>query len=311
MNDISKKIIQNFPIAFHSSYIQPLPEGHRFPMEKYDLIPGQLLHEGTATQDDFFAPEECIDDIVCLTHTRDYVNALHNLSLTAREQRVIGFPQDAALMQREFRIAQGTIDCILKAENTGVAMNIAGGTHHAFAGHGEGFCMLNDQAIAANYLLHHENANQILIIDLDVHQGNGTAKIFENNNAVYTFSMHGAGNYPFRKEKSDRDIGLPVGITDNDYLALLEKNLTEIFNEVKPSHCFYLSGVDVLSTDRFGKLGLSIDGCKQRDIMVLKTLNEKNIPCAVSMGGGYSPDVRTIVEAHCNTFRAAKDIYKL
>lgn len=311
MEEESKHVLENFPIAFHKSYIQPLPEGHRFPMEKYELIPGQLLHEGTITAEDIFAPAKCSDEIVGLTHSKDYIAALHDLKLTAREQRVIGFPQDAALMEREFRIAQGTIDSIIKAKVTGVAMNIAGGTHHAFAEHGEGFCMLNDQAIAANYLLHEGIAEQILIIDLDVHQGNGTANIFENNPAVYTFSMHGAGNYPFRKENSDRDVGLPVGITDDDYLELLEKNLQEIFTLITPDHCFYLSGVDVLSTDKFGKLGLTIDGCKRRDELVFKTLKQKEIPCAVSMGGGYSPDVRTIVEAHCNTFRAAKSIYDL
>jgi acetoin utilization deacetylase AcuC-like enzyme len=311
MSPLENTVLQTFPIAWHQSYLQPLPFGHRFPMEKYDLIPGQLLHEGTITSQDIFAPDECPDEIVQLTHTKDYIAALHNLTLTAREQRVIGFPQDAALMQREFRIAQGTIDCILKAEHTGIAMNIAGGTHHAFAGHGEGFCMLNDQAIAANYLLHKKKATQILIIDLDVHQGNGTAKIFENSPAVYTFSMHGAGNYPFRKETSDRDVGLPVGITDDDYNELLEKNLAEIFGFIEPDHCFYLAGVDVLSTDKFGKLGLTLTGCMQRDRIVLEKMRSKNIPCAVSMGGGYSPDVRTIVEAHCNTFRVAKDVYGL
>ena len=311
MTPIEIAVSQHFPIAWHESYTQPLPPGHRFPMEKYDLIPGQLLHEGTITAEDIFAPEECPDEIVYLTHTKEHVAALHDLKLTAREQRVIGFPQDVALMQREFRIAQGTIDCMLKAEHAGIAMNIAGGTHHAFAGHGEGFCMLNDQAIAANYLLHEKKSTQILIIDLDVHQGNGTAKIFENNKAVYTFSMHGAGNYPFRKETSDRDVGLTAGITDDDYNEILEKNLTEIFAMMEPDHCFYLAGVDVLGTDKFGKLGLTLAGCKQRDRIVLERLKAKNIPCAVSMGGGYSPDVRTIVEAHCNTFRVAKDIYGL
>jgi acetoin utilization deacetylase AcuC-like enzyme len=180
----------------------------------------------------------------------------------------------------------------------GVALNVAGGTHHAFANRGEGFCLLNDFGVAANYLLKKGLAHKILIIDLDVHQGNGTASLFEKEPRVFTFSMHGAHNYPFHKEKSDLDIGLNDGTDDKLYLSLLQPDFT-----------FYLSGVDILSTDKFGKLKVSIAGCKQRDEMVFSQLKAKGIPCVVAMGGGYSPDIKTIVEAHCNTFRVAKDIY--
>ena len=201
-------------------------------------------------------------------------------------------------------------------------MNIAGGTHHAYSSHGEGFCLLNDQAIAAKYLLKKYKTKgqiasqarnwvvkKILIVDLDVHQGNGTAKIFENNENVFTFSMHGAGNYPFKKETSDLDIALPDGTDDVFYLEKLQETLPQLIEQEKPDFIFYLSGVDVLKTDKLGRLGLSIEGCKQRDEFVLQLCKNHQIPVQVSMGGGYSPEIRTIVEAHANTFRVAQDLY--
>ncbi len=303
--------IPRFPIAFDPAYVQPLPEGHRFPMLKYDLIPGQLLHEGTITEADIFSPSLCPDGIVLLTHEATYLEKLKDQTLSAREQRVIGFPQSEALTKRELMIAQGTIDGMLFAWHTGVAMNIAGGTHHAFADRGEGFCMLNDQAIAANYFLEQGCADKILIVDLDVHQGNGTAKLFEHEPRVFTFSMHGATNYPFRKEKSDLDIGLPDGTGDAAYLEILAEKIDFLLDKVNPGIVFFLAGVDVLSTDRYGKLALTIDGCRLRDEMVFTKLKERGIPCQVSMGGGYSEDIKIITEAHCNTFRAAAGIYQL
>lgn len=298
-------------IAFHPIYAHPLPEGHRFPMLKYELIPEQLIYEGVISESNFHAPEECDDKIVAITHNLDYIHKLKNLELSEKEQRVIGFPQSAQLIKREFIIAQGTLNCALEALKTGVALNVAGGTHHAYADHGEGFCLLNDIAIASNYLLKNELAKRILIVDLDVHQGNGSAKIFENNTSVFTFSMHCEHNYPFRKEKSDLDIGLPLGIGDAEYLSILELNLIDILSSIKPDFVFYLAGVDVLETDKLGKLGLSLIGCKTRDELVFNALFELNIPCAVSLGGGYSADIKLIVEAHCNTFKAAKEIFGL
>lgn len=255
-------------IAYHPIYAHPLPEGHRFPMLKYELIPGQLLHEGTITEENIFAPQPCDRQTVLLTHDEDYLDKLMNQQLSAREQRVIGFPQSPALTQRELIIAQGTIDGCMYAINNGVAMNIAGGTHHAFANKGEGFCMLNDQAIAANYLLKNNLAQKILIIDLDVHQGNGTAKLFEAEPRVFTFSMHGKNNYPFHKEKSDLDIELLDGTNDETYLQLLKNKLLILIEKVKPDFVFYLAGVDILDTDKFGKLKVTMNGCKQRDEFV-------------------------------------------
>ena len=298
-------------IAYDPIYAHPLPEGHRFPMLKYELIPGQLLFEGTITEENIFAPKPSLKETILLTHDAVYLDKLLNQELSAREQRVIGFPQSPALTQRELIIAQGTIDCCSYAMQNGVAMNIAGGTHHAFIDRGEGFCMLNDQAIAANYLLKNNPATSILIIDLDVHQGNGTAKLFEQENRVFTFSMHGKNNYPFRKEKSDLDVELLDGTNDETYLKLLTDELPGLIEKVKPDIAFYLSGVDVLETDKFGKLKVTLQGCKHRDEFVFNQLHKNNIPCVVSMGGGYSADVKIITEAHCNTFRVAKDIYGL
>lgn len=296
-------------IAFDAIYAHPLPENHRFPMLKYELIPAQLIHEGTYTADHFFIPNACAAEVVLKTHEAEYYQKLISLQLTASEQRAIGFPQSQALIKREFIITQGTIDCSIAALENGIALNVAGGTHHAFADRGEGFCILNDMCVAANYLLDHGYCKKIMIVDLDVHQGNGTAKIMENNPAVFTFSMHGATNYPFRKEKSDLDIGLADGTTGEMYLSILEDTLPKLISQVKPDLVFYLSGVDILETDKFGKLKVSLDECKRRDEFVLSSLKKYNIPIVVALGGGYSPDVRTIVEAHCNTFRLAADLF--
>jgi len=298
-------------IAYHPSYAHHLPEGHRFPMLKYELIPEQLLHEGSISQDNLFEPGYCPDEILLWTHDTAYLQKLHHQGLSPSEQRKIGFPQSPALTKRELMITQGTMDCCLYALENGVALNVAGGTHHAFTDRGEGFCLLNDMAVAANWLLKKELATQVLIIDLDVHQGNGTAKIFEQEPRVFTFSMHGAHNYPFHKEVSNLDIPLLDGTDTATYLGLLKKHLPMVLETVKPDFAFYLSGVDILETDKFGKLKVSLDGCKQRDAFVLESLKEKSIPVTIAMGGGYSPDVRTIVEAHCNTFRLAKDLFLL
>jgi acetoin utilization deacetylase AcuC-like enzyme len=296
-------------IAFASEYVLPLPVNHRFPISKYELIPMQLLHEGTVTTDNFFEPKSLDPEIVALTHALAYIQRLQNLEMTPSEMRKIGFPQTPELMQREFIIAGGTMECCDYAEQFGVALNVAGGTHHAYADKGEGFCLLNDCAIAANYLLHNNKAGKILIVDLDVHQGQGTAKIFEREPRVFTFSMHGKNNYPLHKEKSTLDVELRDGMIDEDYLALLYNHLPAIIDSFQPDFAFYISGVDIIATDRFGKLNVSMDGCKRRDAFVFETMKQKNIPVVVSMGGGYSPDIRDILEAHCNTFRMAKEIY--
>ncbi|HSC53180.1 MAG TPA: histone deacetylase [Phnomibacter sp.] len=296
-------------IGYHSLYAHPLPESHRFPMLKYELIPGQLLHEGTITPENIFTPEPCPEEFILWTHDAAYWNELNNLSLTASHIRRIGFPLTRQLVQREIVIAQGTIDCCLHAMQYGISLNVAGGTHHAFANRGEGFCLLNDMAIAANYLLRKKLAKQILVVDVDVHQGNGTAAIFEHEPRVFTFSMHGGHNYPFIKEKSDLDVALADGTTDEVYLNLLNDHLHQLIQKLQPDFLLVVSGVDILSSDKFGKLNVSMEGCRQRDRLIFELAHTHKIPCAVAMGGGYSADIRIIVEAHCNTFREAKHIF--
>jgi acetoin utilization deacetylase AcuC-like enzyme len=298
-----------FYIAFDPIYAHPLPDGHRFPMLKYELIPQQLLHEGAMEAHHFVSPPSLADEWVLATHDADYFFRLKNGHLSYQEERRIGFPYSSALVERELRIAKGTVDGSLFALEHGIAFNVAGGTHHAGSNWGEGFCMLNDQAIAANYLLNNKLANRILIIDLDVHQGNGTAEIFQNEDRVFTFSMHAEHNFPFRKERSDLDIGLADGISDAEYLFILEQKFLPLLDDFTPDFVFYLSGVDILATDKLGKLEVSKRGCKERDALVLSACKARNIPVQVSMGGGYSPDIKDIVDAHCSTYKVAAELY--
>ncbi len=303
-------------IGYSPIYKLGLPPEHRFPMMKYELIPEQLLYEGTATNDNFFAPMPITDSTIHLTHTEDYWLRLKNLNLTDKEIRRIGFPMTQNLVDRCIAIGGATLSCADFAQQFGVAMNIAGGTHHAFADRGEGFCLLNDVAIAANALFFQKRAERVLVIDLDVHQGNGTAHIFRHHEngwngtrGVFTFSMHGANNYPLHKETGDLDIGLSDKTGDAFYLKVLQENLSLLINTVEPDIAFFNSGVDVLETDKLGKLSLSIDGCRRRDKLVFELCKKNKIPVVVSMGGGYSPRVATFVEAHANTFRMAQETY--
>lgn len=287
-------------------------------MIKYELLPQQLLHEGTASPSDFFEPSKLCSDLdVLRVHTQSYLEDLKSLKLERRAARKLGFPLSVQLVERELRIAQGTIEGCLKSLDHRISMNIAGGTHHAYTDHGEAFCLLNDQAIAARYLQYHNIAEKILIVDLDVHQGNGTAEIFEDDDSVFTFSMHGAGNYPFKKETSDLDIAVPDGSDDSYYLNELKHTLPDLIAQENPNFIFYLCGVDVLESDKLGRLSMSLEGCKERDRFALsafaKARTSKNnvIPVQCSMGGGYSPEIKTIIEAHANTFRMAREIFDI
>lgn len=296
-------------LAYDPIYVHPLPAGHRFPMLKYELIPEQLIYEGLINQSHLHSPGIVDESVVLLSHKKTYLERLRDQKLSAAEIRRSGFPMSNTLVEREMRIAQGTIDGSKYALKNGIAFNVAGGTHHAGSDWAEGFCLLNDQAIAANYLLSENLANRILIIDLDVHQGNGTAEIFHDKKRVFTFSMHAEKNFPFRKEVSDLDIGLPDGTGDDQYLSLLNSNLESIIESHQPDFIFYLSGVDILSTDKLGKLNISTNACKIRDEIVLGTCKNLNIPVQISMGGGYSPKISDIIDAHCNTYRVAHDLY--
>ena len=281
----------------------PLPEGHRFPMLKYELIPDQLLYEGLVSEEHFFSPKKIKEKWVEKAHDRNYIQNLKSLSLTKSEIRKTGFPLTKELVEREYMITEGSRLCVDYALEFGAAANIAGGTHHAFRNKGEGFCLFNDVAVASYYALEKFYMDQILVVDLDVHQGNGTASIFGKENRVYTFSMHGKKNYPFKKEISDLDVELYDGIKDDEYLKKLEHTIKKLDATLNPDLIFYISGVDILSTDKLGRLNVSREGCKKRDEIVYEFAQKNNIPIVTSMGGGYSEKIYDIVEAHCNTYK--------
>jgi acetoin utilization deacetylase AcuC-like enzyme len=296
-------------VAWSPEYVLPLPPNHRFPMSKYEVLPQQLLYEGTLREENIFKPEPISENHILAVHETQYWEKLKSLTLTPAEVRRTGFPLTEALVKREVIIMQGTLMCTHYALQYGVAMNIAGGTHHAFSYKGEGFCLLNDLAIAARYVLDQQLATRVLIVDLDVHQGNGTAQIFRHEPRVFTFSMHGANNYPLIKEKSDLDIELADGTEDDYYLKTLATNLKNIIDLHQPDFIFYQCGVDILKTDKLGKLNISREGCRQRDKMVLGLAKLHNIPLVASMGGGYAENFREIIEAHANTYRLAQEIF--
>lgn len=296
-------------IAYHPQYCHPLPEGHRFPMLKYELLPEQLLYEGSICEDNLFTPIAASEETVCWSHDPEYLKKLKELNLSRQEERRTGFPLSAELVERELLIMGGTVMAAEYALEHGVAMNIAGGTHHAYSNLGEGFCLLNDNAIAANHLLKQAKASKILIVDLDVHQGNGTAEICRNNERIFTFSMHGKNNFPLRKEASDLDIGLEDGCDGITYLNILRETLPRLIDEQEPDFMFYQCGVDVISSDKLGRLGLSLEDCKERDRLVINSAKENGIPLCCSMGGGYSEKISVIVEAHANTYRLAQEIF--
>lgn len=296
-------------IAWSSEYAHPLPPGHRFPMEKYELLPQQLMYEGTVSERNFFAPDAIDESLIVQVHDAQYWEKLKNLALSRSEERATGFPLSKELVDRETIIAGGSVRAALFALEYGISLNIAGGTHHAFTDRGEGFCLLNDIALASRYLQNEGLAKNILVIDLDVHQGNGTAQIFKDDPSVFTFSMHGAKNYPHRKEKSDLDIELPDGTGDEEYLTQLDLALENILKKFHPDFIMYQCGVDVLETDKLGRLGMSIEGVKMRDKKVLNLAKELKLPIMCSMGGGYSEKISHIIEAHAQVYRLAQDIF--
>ncbi len=279
-------------------------------MVKYDLLPKLLLENQIITHEDIIVTDLVEEKDITLVHSVEYLTMCNTLSIPINMMRRIGFPQDESIIHREKLIMQGTINSALFALKDRVGFNIAGGTHHAFADKGEGFCIFNDIAIAAMYLINNHLAKKILVIDLDVHQGNGTASIFKNEERVFTFSMHGKDNYPLEKEKSNLDIELLHNTNGDEYLLLLSNSLNYIFSNFTPDFAFFQAGVDILSTDKFGKLSVSQESCMLRDKIVFQECNKRSIPVSVTMGGGYSKDLNDILNAHLNTFKVAKEIYE-
>lgn len=273
------------------------------------LLPEQLIYEGTVEKTNFFDPSPVEEKWILETHDANYFQKLKNLELTKSEIRATGFPLSHQLVKREIQIAGGSVEAALFALKFGIAMNIAGGTHHAFSDRGEGFCLLNDIAITANYLINNDLVKKVLIIDLDVHQGNGTASLFRGSPKVFSFSMHGEKNYPHRKESSHLDIGLPDGTQDKEYLDTLERALNQIIPIFLPDFIIYQCGVDILETDQLGRLAISMNGIRKRDRMVLNLAREINAPIMCCMGGGYSKQLKNIIEAHAQVYRLAQEHY--
>ncbi|UYZ63713.1 histone deacetylase family protein [Hymenobacter weizhouensis] len=296
-------------LATSERYSITLPTGHRFPIAKYELIREQLLWQGVAPPEDFYDPGLAAEDDILRVHSPDYWQRVRDLRLSAAEVRRLGLPQSPELVRRSLSSVAGTVQSARVALQDGIGMSLAGGTHHAFRDRGEGFCVLNDIAVAAAHLLHHGLARQVLVVDLDVHQGDGTASIFRDEPRVFTFSMHAGANYPLRKEQSDLDVELPLGTDDATYLRHLHDTLPGLFDNVRPDFVFFQAGVDVLATDKLGKLALTLAGCRQRDEYVLRLCQQHRLPVAVSMGGGYSERIADIVDAHCNTFRVAYKVF--
>ncbi|MFL5582366.1 MAG: histone deacetylase [Gemmatimonadaceae bacterium] len=286
-------------------YVIPLPEGHRFPIAKYALLRDRVLAEGLVAPERMHEPARAGVEDLERVHTPDYVRRLTRGELTAAELRALGFPWSPYLVERSYRAVGGTCEAAAAALEHGVAVNLAGGTHHAFPDRGEGFCVFNDVAVAVRRLQHCGRVGRAAIVDLDVHQGNGTHAIFAGDASVYTFSMHGGRNYPFRKVPGTLDVELADGTGDEEYLARLADALPRVLAESSPDLVVYLAGADPHERDRLGRLKLTFDGLARRDAMVLGACREVGIPVCVTIAGGYGQDVHETVEVHVNTVRVA------
>lgn len=295
--------------VFHSDRFDlPLPSGHRFPMEKYRLLRDSLLsHEILKSENLYEAPLANVDDILRV-HTKEFYDAVATGSLDPKAQRLIGFPWSEVMIKRSRASVGGFVSAVESAIKNGIAGNLSGGTHHSFADHGEGFCVFNDFAVAALKCIHEYDFHDILLIDLDVHQGNGNASILRDFEEVFVFSMHGGNNYPYRKIDSDLDINLPDNSKDEEYLNTLTKVLVKL-SQRKWDIILYQAGVDPLEEDSLGKLSLTHQGLKERDLLVLNFAKERDIPIALGLGGGYSKPITHSVQAHLNTYLAVKEVY--
>jgi acetoin utilization deacetylase AcuC-like enzyme len=288
-----------------SRYVFPLPEGHRFPVVKYELLREAVIAEGIVTRARVLDPARAADDALELVHTHQYVQRFAHGRLDPAELRRLGFPWSPALVERSYRAVGGTIAAARHALAHGVAMNLAGGTHHAFPDHGEGFCVFNDVAVALRLLQRERRLRRAAVVDLDVHQGNGTHAIFAGVADVYTFSMHGGKNYPFHKVPGTLDIELPDGTGDDEYLDVLRSALPRVLEASSPDLVVYIAGADPHEGDRLGRLRLTFDGLARRDTMVLEACREVGIPVAITIGGGYGRQIEDTVAVHLRTARIA------
>ncbi|HMO58468.1 MAG TPA: histone deacetylase [Roseiflexaceae bacterium] len=294
-------------IFYTDHYVLPLPTGHRFPIPKYQLLRQQVVAAGIGERSD---PPAAGDDQLLLAHDTDYLRRMVGGMMSEREMRRIGFPWSPQMVERSRRSTGATVAaCRAVLDSSGgIAVNLAGGTHHAYADHGEGYCVFNDSAVAARVMQAEGRARRVVVIDCDVHQGNGTAAIFADDSSVFTFSIHGVNNYPFHKERSSLDIALPDGTGDAVYLAALEEGLADAIEHSHADLAIYLAGADPHKDDRLGRLKLTLGGLAARDRMVLTTMREAGIPTAVTMAGGYNRDVDMTVAIHMQTVRIAQEL---
>jgi acetoin utilization deacetylase AcuC-like enzyme len=300
----------DLPIVYHPNYVTPLPAGHRFPMPKFQQLYELLLADGIAHKEQFHMPSSPSTELIELAHTTDYVQAYCDGTLSPKMQRRIGLPWSPALVNRTCVAVGGTILTAKLALNNGLACNTAGGTHHAFPDYGSGFCIFNDLAIASLVLQQSGLVSKILIVDLDVHQGDGTAFIFRANDSVFTFSMHCEVNFPGTKQKSDLDVPLVEGMEDDAYLQTLANYLPDLLSQVKPDLVLYDAGVDPHVGDRLGKLALTDTGIYRREMQVLSTCIAAGYPVACVIGGGYADDLKSLVWRHSLVHRAASEVYR-
>jgi acetoin utilization deacetylase AcuC-like enzyme len=291
--------------SYHPGYHVPLPPGHPFPISKYSLLKDRLLAEGVLAAGDLMEPEPVARETLALVHTAEYLDKLESSGLSAAEQRKLGMPWSEALWQRSRLACGGTLLAARTALDSGAAANLAGGTHHAFADHGEGFCVLNDVAVAITALRREARVERALVVDLDVHQGNGTAAIFAEVEEVFTFSMHGERNYPSEKMRSDVDVGLQDGADDAEYLRVLHYHLPGVLDRAATELTFYLAGVDVAAGDRYGKLAVTEEGIRLRDRYVIESVRDRGIPLVIVLGGGYAATRERTAELHAHVFREA------
>ncbi|NET32817.1 MAG: histone deacetylase [Cyanothece sp. SIO1E1] len=299
----------HLPLIYHPEYVVPLPAGHRFPMAKFGQLYKLLLADGVADVEQFQQPMLPCRDWIELVHTSSYVQAYYEGTLDPKAQRRIGLPWSPALVKRTCRAIGGTVLTAQLALEYGLACNTAGGTHHAFPDYGSGFCIFNDLAIAARVVQQQGLANKILILDLDVHQGDGTALIFQNDASVFTFSMHFEANFPHTKQQSNLDVPLPAGMEDDAYLQTLASYLPDLLAEFRPDLVLYDAGVDPHLNDRLGKLELTDTGILRREMQVLSTCITAGYPVACVIGGGYASDMLSLVHCHSLLHRAASDVY--
>lgn len=300
--------VRDYRVFYSPYYYADIGDGHVFPIRKFENVRDVLLNERTLTAEEIHEPEPAALDDLLLVHTEDYISRLVNGTLTSKEIRKLGLPWSRSLVRRSFHAISGTINAARCALSDGVSSNLAGGTHHAYPDRGEGFCVLNDVAVAIRVLQRERLAQRFLIVDCDVHQGNGTAFIFEGDSDVFTFSMHGAKNYPLFKENSDLDIELPDGIRDDEFLDTLEHALPRVFLH-EPDVVFYLAGADPFEGDKLGRLHVSKEGLRLRDEMVLVYARLRGVPIVTTMSGGYAEELKDTVDIHCNTIRAVKNIF--